>query len=394
MYDVIIIGSGPAGMMAAISARYKNKKVLLIEKNNVLGKKLLLTGGSRCNITNNKNIKEFINNIDCNPKAIYSTLNNFGPKEIISFFEKRGVRLKEEENNKIFPRSDKSIDIVNAFIAELNKLNTDIHLNEEVIKIIFGEIKSVVTNKCTYEAKSVIIATGGLSYKHTGSTGFGYDIAKKYKINITKLYPVESSVYLESPLPCVGVTFKNTCIYYQNKIKSGSLIITHKGLSGPVIFKISEYIYKSLDKDRKIYIDFLCNKTKEELIKEMNNYESKRQIRTFIKEHVNVKLADYILYINGIDGAKKIASTSNKDKEKIIKSLKKLELKIKKVEEIDKSVVTGGGISILEIDTTKMESKKYKGVFFVGEVLDFRGPIGGYNLTIALSTGYTAGIFA
>ena len=394
MYDVIIIGSGPAGMMAAISARYKNKKVLLIEKNNVLGKKLLLTGGSRCNITNNKNIKEFINNIDCNPKAIYSTLNNFGPKEIISFFEKRGVRLKEEENNKIFPRSDKSIDIVNAFIAELNKLNTDIHLNEEVIKIIFGEIKSVVTNKCTYEAKSVIIATGGLSYKHTGSTGFGYDIAKKYKINITKLYPVESSVYLESPLPCVGVTFKNTCIYYQNKIKSGSLIITHKGLSGPVIFKISEYIYKSLDKDRKIYIDFLCNKTKEELIKEMNNYESKRQIRTFIKEHVNVKLADYILYINGIDGAKKIASTSNKDKEKIIKSLKKLELKIKKVEEIDKSVVTGGGISILEIDTTKMESKKYKGVFFVGEVLDFHGPIGGYNLTIALSTGYTAGIFA
>ncbi|HHW69167.1 MAG TPA: aminoacetone oxidase family FAD-binding enzyme [Tenericutes bacterium] len=394
MYDVIIIGSGPAGMMAAISARYKNKKVLLIEKNNVLGKKLLLTGGSRCNITNNKNIKEFINNIDCNPKAIYSTLNNFGPKEIISFFEKRGVRLKEEENNKIFPRSDKSIDIVNAFIAELNKLNTDIHLNEEVIKIIFGEIKSVVTNKCTYEAKSVIIATGGLSYKHTGSTGFGYDIAKKYKINITKLYPVESSVYLESPLPCVGVTFKNTCIYYQNKIKSGSLIITHKGLSGPVIFKISEYIYKSLDKDRKVYIDFLCNKTKEELIKEMNNYESKRQIRTFIKEHVNVKLADYILYINGIDGAKKIASTSNKDKEKIIKSLKKLELKIKKVEEIDKSVVTGGGISILEIDTTKMESKKYKGVFFVGEVLDFHGPIGGYNLTIALSTGYTAGIFA
>jgi predicted Rossmann fold flavoprotein len=231
MYDVIVIGAGPAGLMASITASKKNK-VLLLEKNEISGKKLLITGGGRCNVTNLKSNKDFLDEVNYNKKFLYSAINKFGPQDIYDYFIKHGVKLKEEEDNKIFPVSNRSSEILQCLIDELKKVEVRYHENVLNIKIL-DDIKEVTTNKGIYTCKNIIIATGGSSFKHTGSTGDNMVFARKIKQPVINLFPVETSLILDQDVSILaGTSFDNVTVKYLKKKESGNLIFTHKGISG------------------------------------------------------------------------------------------------------------------------------------------------------------------
>lgn len=387
MYDVIVIGAGPAGLMASITASKNNKKVLLIEKNNDIGKKLSITGGGRCNLTNNKPINTFISEL--NNKFLYSSLSNFGPKEIIKYFNNLNVELKEEEDNKIFPVSNKSKTIIDALKYELN--DVELKLNEYVISIeIKDDLKIIKTNNGIYKSNNIIIATGGLTYPNTGSTGDGYIFAKSINQNITDLYPSETYLITKDKYNLEGITLENINIIYNKKIINGSLLFTHVGLTGPSIFKISEYVYKDLlnNSEVSIFID-LIPKYKDFELSNMINKNDKIIINDFLKPYLPKRLNEYIC---GTSYDKKIMEISKKDRNILINKLKRYEIKIVSTGPIEQAFVTGGGVDTKYINPKTMESTINKGIYFVGEVLDVHGNIGGYNITIALSTGYTAAI--
>ena len=386
MYDVIVIGCGPAGMMASIVASEK-KRVLVIEKNNIPGKKLLITGGGRCNVTNLKSNSDFLNNINHNRKYLYSTINNFGPTDIYNFFESNNIKLKEENNNKVFPVSNKSKDIVDC-LTKLMK-NVVINYNEEVKGInINGLIKEVITNKNIYKCNNLIIATGGSSFKLTGSTGDNLNFAKMINQPITDIYPAEVSIILKDDLSFLaGTSIPHVKIKYMKYTSEGNLIFTHKGLSGESVMLMSEYVY--LNKERNIYIDLLPKYTIEELKDKLNNYDKDAYLKSFLIEVFTKKFSEYLINVIGFND--KIKSLDNKKTEKIISIIKNFELEVKGTDILDNAYVTGGGIDLNYINTSTMESKINKGIYFVGEALDIHGPIGGYNITLALSTGYIAG---
>lgn len=381
MYDVIIIGAGPAGLMAGIQA-CKNNKVLVIDKNKGPGKKLLLTGGGRCNVTNLKDVNRFLNEIEYNKKFLYSVLNKFSPYDIYDFFVKNGVDLKEEEDNKIFPLSDKANDILNALIKNLN--NVDFKYNEEVLNITVSSIKEVITSKGKYQTKNIIIATGGASYKHTGSTGDHMRFAKSINQPTIPLFPCETRIILKEKPDLAGTTISDVKIIYEHRETAGNLMFTHRGLGGSSIMKMSEHIYKSASKE--LYIDLFPNIDIYEII---NNYDRDKEMFTFLNIYFSRKLCLYL--INKIGSNKRIKQYNEKELRNICYLLKKLPFIIDKVENIEVAYVTGGGIDMNYIDSSSMESKINQGVYFVGETLDIHGPIGGYNITLALSTGYLAG---
>lgn len=391
MYDVIVIGAGPAGLMASITAARNGKNVLLIEKNNIIGKKLLITGGGRCNLTNLKSVNNFINELPVNNKMLYSTLTNFGPNEIMNYFKNLGIKLKVENDDKVFPASNKSSTIIEALYKELMKYKVKVNINEIVENIkIENNIKIIKSNKDIYKTKNIIIATGGLSYSNTGSTGDGYKFAKEINEEITFLYPAETFLITKKGYPLEGITLDNANIIFNDKTTQGSLLFTHNGLSGPAIFKISEYIYKDLqiNKSVKIYIDFIPNKTTIDLLSSLNNFDNKKEINTFIKLFLPKRLADYLaLNYSGL----KIYQLNKNDKVSLVNNIKKYEFEIINTGSLEQSFVTGGGVNMKNINSKTMESKINKGVYFVGELLDIHGHIGGYNITLALSTGYTAG---
>jgi predicted Rossmann fold flavoprotein len=393
MYDVIIIGAGPAGIMASITASTNGKNVLLIEKNEKIGKKLELTGGSRCNLTNLKSIDNFINEIPVNNKMLYSSLNHFGPHDIYNYFTNLGVELKIEDNDRVFPKDNKSTSIVNVLYKELINNEVKINFNETVKKIInYDNYKEVITDKANYKTKKIIIATGGCSYSHTGSSGDGYRLAKMINQDVTKLYPAETFLISKDNLPLAGITLDNVVVSV-NKIKRhGSLLFTHVGVSGPAIFKISEEVYKELqiNKDVVISIDLIPNYNLEQLLKALNDYNPTKEINSFIRDYLPKRLADYITTL--IDVNQKIATISKVKKLEILNSLKDFKINIQNTGTLEQSFVTGGGIDIKYINPKTMESTINSGIYFVGEVLDVHGHTGGYNITIALSTGYVAGL--
>jgi len=378
MYDVIIIGAGPAGLMAAINL--KNKKILLIEKNETIGKKLLITGGSRCNITNLKNTDEFLKNL--NNEFLKCSLNSFGPKQIFKFFEKRNLKLKIEEDDKVFPFSNKSNDILDILKKEI-KDKVELNLNENVIDIDF-KTKEVITNKDKYKSKNIIIATGGLSYPNTGSTGDGYKFAKKNNQKTTSLYPSQTYLTTKESYDLSGITIDKVIIKYENHISNGSMLFTHKGISGPSVFKISEHVYKNLKNNSKIIVDFI-NYNEEELINKILKYDKNKEIKSFFREFLPRRLVDKVINTN-----KKIKFINIKEIKELINKFKNFEIEIKSTGTISQSFVTGGGIDLNYINEKTMESKIYKNVYFIGEVLDIHGNTGGYNITIAMSSGYSA----
>ena len=409
MYDVIVIGAGPAGMMCAVTASQNHKKVLLIDKNNQLGKKMRLSGGGRCNITNLKETKEFIKHLPLKDgRFLYSALNQFSPELIYQFFENLNVPLKLENEGRVFPISNKAIDFVEALQKELDKNKVEVKLNTEIVDINLNEeIKTVYTPNQTFQTHNVVIATGGLSYPHTGSTGSGHTFGKKFNHTITEIYPTESPIISHDPLitskVLQGLSFENinlALIDEDNKvIKShqSDLIFTHFGLSGPAALKLSQFIYHYL-KDQKqatLLLDVhpaLSLEALSQQFKESRHSQGNKTIKTILKKLLPERFLNYIIEKLNINSDLKCADLSNKVILQIIKHIKSFEIVVHDVKPIEQAFVTGGGVSLDEVDPKTMESKLIPGLYFVGEVLNLHGYTGGYNITIALTTGYAAGI--
>lgn len=416
---VVVIGGGPAGMMAAISASQNNNEVWLLEKNNKLGKKLLITGKGRCNITSSLDMKNFISNVPGNGKFLYSAFDNYTNIDIINFLKKHGVNVKEERGNRIFPTSDKSVDVLSAFEKELKNKNIKIKFNAKVtdIETKDNEVKYVKYEEegkqKSIEADKVILATGGKTYPQTGSTGDGYEMAKRLGHTITEIKPslvplTTSGVSLELCKEMQGLSLKNVSIKIMDTSKNkliyedfGEMLFTHFGISGPTILSASAHLirYKDIDRllkeqkikliidlkpalsleklDARVQRDFLDNKNK----------EFKNSLNNLLPQ----KLISPIIQLSEIDVNEKVNEITKEKRLRLVKLLKNFTIAITGFRPLEEGIVTSGGISIKEINPKTMESKLVKGLFFAGEIIDVDAYTGGFNLQIAYSTGYTAG---
>ena len=430
---VVVIGGGPAGIMSAISAKRNGNEVILLEKMDSLGKKLLITGKGRCNITSGLDISKFIANIPGNGKFLFSAFQNFTNDDIIVLLKKHGVNVKEERGNRIFPVSDSAKDVLDALYAELRDLKIKIYTKSEVKNIIINngiatKIEYVHNNE-TYiiEADKIILATGGKSYPSTGSTGDGYKIAQKLGHTITNIKPslipivanenveaenINIGNYKNSRNLCKslqGLSLRNVKISIidleKNKIiydDFGEMLFTHFGISGPTILSASAHIirYKNIDellKSGKIVlkIDLKPALDKEKLdARILRDFENEKN--KFFKNSLNdllpQKLIDPIIDLSGIDTNKKVNEISKKERFKLIEILKEFSITICGFRPVEEAIITAGGVSIKEINPKTMESKIVKNLFFAGEIIDVDAYTGGFNLQIAYSTGFTAGM--
>lgn len=434
---VVIIGGGPAGMMAAISAAQNKNEVIILEKKNMLGKKLLITGKGRCNITSSLDINEFIANIPGNGRFLYSCFKKFDNKDIIKFLENNNVKVKEERGNRIFPVSDKSIDVLNVFINELKKLKVKVKLNSKVNRIItdndrvVGVEYIVDNNRYIEKADKIILATGGKSYPATGSTGDGYEIARKIGHTITDIKPslvplgvnsdnnieknnanIFNSKYRNSLVLCKelqGLSLKNIEISFEDIEKNktiykdfGEMIFTHFGISGPTILSGSAHLlrYKNINQllnSGKIVlkIDLKPALSEEKLDSRiLRDFEKEKNklFKNSLFELLPQKLIEPIIELSGIDGNKKVNEITKSERINLVKLLKNFTVVISEFRSINDAIVTAGGITIKEINPKSMESKLIEGLFFAGEIIDVDAYTGGFNLQIAYSTGYVAGL--
>lgn len=374
MYETIIIGSGPAGLMCA----KRLKDCLVLEKNSEAAKKLLITGGGRCNITNNKAKDKFLNEVK-NSLFLKPAISLFGPNEIMDYFEKNGILLKEETDNKIFPVSNKSVEIV-----DFLKKGVNIKYDVNVLEISFDNGFKIVTDEGDFGCKNLVIATGGKSYSHLGSSGDGYVFASTMGHKIVPIYP--ALVQLKTPdlISLVGLSIDVT-LSVGDKSVTGPIIVTHKGISGPSAFKISEFI-----KD-EVYINFLTGYTKERLFNEFKGFKQSFEVKTFLRGYFPEKIVHFLLSISEIDESLKLASISKIKRDILFNNIISFKLNITSKGSLEEAIVTGGGVDVLNVNKETMESSIIKNLYFVGEVLDIHGPTGGYNITIALSTGNLAG---
>lgn len=383
MYDVIIIGAGPAGLMC--SRQLSDKlNTLIIEKKESCGKKLLLTGGGRCNLTNNKDNRSFLEEIKHNKKYLYSTIHAFGPKEIMNFFNE-SIALKEEEDNKIFPQSDRAKDVLDVL---MNKQQSTIVYEEEVKEIIpyDGGFK-VVSNKRNYESTYVVVATGGASFTLTGSSGDHMRFAKQLQQPTIPLYPAETSIILEKVYDMAGASFSNVEIKAKKHKVNGTLMYTHKGLSGSSIMKISEHIH--LEGIKEIRLDVLVDKSLEDILSCFEQHRES-QINSVIAKLTTKRYASHILELANIEEHIKVKQLNAKQHQKLALLLKEQVIKVEGSAPLTSAYVSGGGIDVKKLDTKTFESKIHSNLYFIGECVDIHGPIGGYNITLALSTGYSA----
>ena len=415
--NVIIIGGGPAGMLAGISAARNGDKVTIIEKMNSCGKKLLITGKGRCNITNSTDMNGFIENTPCNGRFLYSALNNFDNNDIIELLEKEGVKTKVERGGRIFPVSDKAQDVLTALLKILKELNVKILTNTEVKKILVKdeqvqgvEIKGVGVDAHIdpqINADKVILATGGKSYPVTGSTGDGYRLAKELGHTITNIKP--------SLIPLVsrneecgnlqGLSLRNVGIKLKNNDKViyedfGEMLFTHYGVSGPVILSSSAHLirYKNVDElfknnGIKLEIDLKPALSEEKLdlrilrdFEEVKNKEFKNSLDKLLPQ----KLIPVVIEKSKINLYKRVNEITKEERTQLVKTLKCFEITINGVRPIEEAIITSGGISTKEINPKTMESKIVKGLYFAGEIIDVDSYTGGFNLQIALSTGFVA----
>ena len=410
---VIVIGGGPAGMMSAISSAESGNDVTIIEKMQSLGRKLLITGKGRCNITSSLDMDEFIKNIPGNGMFLYSAFKNYTNQDIIKLLKEEGLEVKEERGNRIFPVTDKSLDVLKCFEKKLKSLNVNIILNTKVKEILVEDniVKGVKTEKEIINADKVILATGGKSYPLTGSTGDGYVMAQKLGHTITKINP--SLVPLEAfdKETCKnlqGLSLKNVQIELIDKNKNkviyedfGEMLFTHFGVSGPTILSSSAHLvrYKNIQQlfnENKISlkIDFKPALSEEKLndrILRDFNEEKNKMFRNSLDKLLPQKLIPTIIKISGINPNKKVNEITKIERKNLVKLLKNFEITIKGFRSIDEAIITSGGIKIKEINPKTMESKIIKGLYFAGEIIDVDAYTGGFNLQIAYSTGYTAG---
>lgn len=411
---VVVIGGGPAGMMAAITSRENGNEVTIIEKNKQLGKKLLITGKGRCNITSSLDMGEFIKNTPGNGMFLYSAFQKYTNQDIIKFLEKQGLRVKEERGNRIFPITDKSLDVLKCFESKIKELDIKINFDEEAKELIINEnkeIKAVKTSKREIIADKVILATGGKSYPLTGSTGDGYKMVEELGHKITSIKPSLVPLEIYDKKLCTelqGLSLKNVSIKLIEKQKNkeiyedfGEMIFTHFGVSGPIILSSSAHLvrYKNIEqlmKEKKIIlkIDFKPalreEKLDERILRDFNEFKNK-QFKNALDKLLPQKLIPVIIEKSEINPNKKVNEITKKERANLLKQLKDFEVDVKEFRSIDEAIITSGGISIKEINPKTMESKKIKGLFFAGEIIDVDSYTGGFNLQVAYSTGYVAG---
>ena len=410
---VIVIGGGPAGMLAAITAKQKGNEVILLEKMPFLGKKLLITGKGRCNITSSLDMEEFIKNTPGNGMFLYSCYQKFTNEDIIKFLNKQGLKVKEERGNRIFPVTDKSQDVLNCFISKIKELKIIVKNNTKVDDIIVedNKIKGVKTKDGIIKADKVILATGGKSYPLIGSTGDGYILAEKLGHKIVEIKP--SLVPLESHDKAIcknlqGLSLKNVEIKMIDKEKNkiiykdfGEMIFTHFGVSGPTILSGSAHLarYSKIEekmKEQKIIlsIDLKPALSEEKLdariLRDFEEYKNKK-FKNSLDRLLPQKMIETIIEKSNIDADKKVNEITKTERKQLVSTLKNLEISIKGFRPIEEAIITRGGISTKEIDPKTMESKLIKGLFFAGEIIDVDAYTGGFNLQIAYSTGYLAG---
>lgn len=419
---VAVIGGGPAGMMAAITSAQNGNDVILIEKNKLLGKKLLITGKGRCNITSSLEIDEFIKNIPGNGKFLYSAFQNYTNKDIIEFLGKNGLKVKEERGNRIFPVTDKSIDVLKCFENQIKKLKIKVMYNTVADDILIKQHEnyknvegvSVLNNgkKEIIYADKIIIATGGKSYHLTGSTGDGYNFAKKLGHTITNIKPsLVPLVCYENTLckELQGLSLKNVKISFEDISKNkiiyndfGEMLFTHFGVSGPTILSGSAHLvrYKNISellKQRKIVLQIdlkpalNIEKLDDRILRDFAK-EKNKKFKNSLDNLLPKKLIEPIIKLSKINPEKSVNSITKVERISLANLLKDFSLTIMNFRPIDEAIVTSGGINIKEINPKTMESKIIKGLYFAGEVIDVDAYTGGFNLQIAYSTGVTAGM--
>jgi len=414
MYDVIVIGGGPSGLMAAIAAGEIGKKVLLLEKGTKLGKKLAISGGGRCNVTNRLTQEEIVKHIPGNGRFLYSPFSVFNNEDIITFFEGLGVELKEEDHGRMFPVSNRAQDVVDTLIRQLDKLRVEVLFERPVAKLLMNDEKvQGVRLKSGQEilSKAVVLAVGGKAVPQTGSTGDGYPWAERAGHTVTTLYPTEVPLLSDERFirskELQGLALRDVAVSVLNK--KGKTLITHQmdmlfthfGLSGPAILRCSQFVVKERMKNGEqpveMVIDSLPSENAEStfqmLVKLMKD-DAKKSVKNVWKGVAPERWLLFLLNRAGIEGNEIGANLSNEKVRALAKLLKSFTMKVNGTQPIEKAFVTGGGISVKEIEPKTMASKKKAGLYFCGEILDIHGYTGGYNITSALVTGKIAGMSA
>ena len=408
MSKIAVAGGGAAGMIAAVFAARNGNKVSLYEKNEKLGKKLLITGKGRCNQTNTAEMEDMINAVVRNPKFLYSSFYSFTNDQTIAFFEELGVKTKTERGGRVFPASDHSSDVIHGLERELNRLGVRIELNTEVKEILTenGKVQGLMlASGKKVEADAVIVAAGGLSYPSTGSTGDGYRMARSCGHKVTRLFPalVPMEVKEWYAKELMGLSLRNIEITITDGTKKlyqdfGEMLFTHYGVSGPVILSASSIVGSRLaEKELTLHIDLKPALTKEQLDKRvLREFDANhnRQFKNASAGLFPAKLRPVIVELSGIPEEKKVNEITREERKKFTDLIKDFSMTLTGLRSYNEAIITKGGVSVKEIDPGTMESKLVKGLFFAGEVLDLDAVTGGFNLQIAWSTGFLAGTYA
>ncbi|MCQ6559537.1 NAD(P)/FAD-dependent oxidoreductase [Paenibacillus mendelii] len=411
IFDVIVIGGGSAGLMASIAASENGGNVILVDKGDKLGRKLGISGGGRCNVTNNKEIDELIKNIPGNGRFLYSALSNFGNKDIIAFFENLGIALKEEDNGRMFPVTDKAKTVVDALINQVRKQGVTIRVNSPVDEVLYsnGHVAGVrLKSGDVLYSKHVIIASGGKSVPQTGSTGDGYPWAMKAGHSITELFPTEVPITSNEPFiqskELQGLSLRDIALSVWNpKGKRiiehrGDMLFTHFGISGPAVLRCSQFVVKALKQYEAgnilLTVDLLPDKSVDEIYAETLHaakMESKKTIKNVLKSYVSERLLPLLFQAAELTETLTYDNIPRQAWMTLAKQMKAFPIRAYGTLSLREAFVTGGGVNLKEVDPKTMESKLVNGLFFCGEILDIHGYTGGYNITAAFSTGYLAG---
>ena len=403
MSKVVIIGGGAAGMIAAYSAALTSNKVILLEKNEKLGKKIYITGKGRCNLTNASDMNTVMENVVSNKRFLFSAFRNFTNEDIMNLVENNGTKLKVERGNRVFPVSDHSSDVIKSIENAIRDLGVDIRLNTKVDELIIENDRcvGVIVGKNKIMADAVIVATGGMSYQATGSDGDGYRFAKEAGLSVSKLYPslVPFNVEGERVKALQGLSLRNIHVYIYNDKKLvydefGEMLFTHFGVSGPVIISASALIVNRDIKGYRLCIDLkpaLDNEKLDERILRDFAEQKNKQLKNSLNKLFPTKLIDEVIYQSKIDPEKKANLLTKEERHRLVSATKNLEFKLSSTRGFNEAIITKGGVEVSQINPKTMESKSVKGLFFAGEVLDLDALTGGYNLQIAWSSGYAAG---
>ena len=406
MKRVVVIGGGAAGLMAAVIAGREGAKVTLLEKMNYVGKKMGITGKGRCNITNASDMSDFIKNTPGNGKFLYGAYERFTNEDLLQLLHDAGLETKVERGGRVFPASDSALDVRNIFMKLMKHYGVDVHLEEPVKKLLVddGVVTGVVTDKETYHADAVVIATGGKSYPATGSTGDGYILAAQVGHKITDIRPSLVPIVTEESWvkDLMGLSLRNVelSVVAKNKVQAkmfGEMMFTHFGITGPIVLSLSHTVGKLMRKKNigTIGLDInlkpaLSPETLDKRLQKDFDLYSKKQLINGMKDLLPSRLIPLIIELAGIDPQKPINQISKEERQQIGYMLQHMPLTVKGLRPVEEAIVTAGGISLKEFNPKTMESKLVKGLYGAGEVLDIDAFTGGYNLQAAFSTGFVA----